>query len=154
MSRWSCVEAVLHTPDTRGVHLVGDENDVGPPAMVRIGLLRRREEEEEEEGGGEGEGEEVVLVSAVNRERRGDIHRERRDDDGAAAANASSSVAVCVSVRPNIRRLNWGAEVEVHLHGEAPDATWFRGEEGLFGDGGEGDGYWNVAEDDEAVRRD
>ena len=33
-------EAVLHTPDTRGVAVEGEGVDLGPPAMVRIGLPR------------------------------------------------------------------------------------------------------------------
>ena len=55
---------------------------------------------------------------------------------------------VLTSVRPNVRRLNWGAEVEEHLHGEAPDESFLVALRDDDNGGGEGDGYWNVAEDE------
>ena len=70
-------EAVLHTPDTVGVELVGDDNDV-PACRVRLGMKK-----------------------------------------------PGSTEAVAVSIRPNVRRLRRGVELETHLHGELPDARWF-----------------------------
>ena len=44
-------EAVLHTPDTRGVALEGEGVDLGPPAIVRVGVRKYDSDDEEGDSG-------------------------------------------------------------------------------------------------------
>ena len=153
-------EAVLHTPDTAGVRLVGDRNHV-PPLMVRLGLRDR------DGGAGTGTSEDQSIhregEEEEEQEARGIERAETFDNRRRRAGDAS----VAVSIRTNIRRLKEGTELEEHLYGEAPDVLWFRSGDGWLalddGDGdrdgvgdGDGDGsnddeggFWNVAEEEE-----
>ena len=118
--RGNGAEAVLHTPDTPGVRLVGGGNDV-PPIMVR---LVPRDEAEVTAGDGESTGE-------------------------STSANVEVVCAmpdVVVSLGPNVRRLEAGAELQEHLYGEAPSALWFRGQGLDDADEDEGS-FWSAVEE-------